>query len=66
MGLLTGGTTTASISLWAAVGVGGVGMFLIPCGLAGLEGCATTGERGDIVWGAGELAAIYINVSMFV
>ena len=65
MGLLTGGSTTATISLWTAVRVGGVGVFLLPFSLTSLEGEAAAGERGDVVCSAG-VAAIYVIVSMFV
>jgi hypothetical protein len=59
-------STIATNSLWAAVGVGSVGVFGLPFGLVGLEGTAVAGERGDVVGSVGVLAAIYVIVSMSV
>jgi hypothetical protein len=48
-----GSGSTTTICYWAFVGVGFVGIFGLPGGLAGLVGRTTSSKRRDIMSGAG-------------
>jgi hypothetical protein len=64
LGLLTGSSTTATISLREGVGVGGIGVFSLPFGLAGPVCDTASGEGGHVVEGArGITRAIYFLIS---
>ena len=66
VGLLTGSSTMASISLRAAVGVGFVRVFLLPLGLMGLISSTAADESWDVVEGTKGRANYFLISSLYI